>query len=278
MGELNNEIGTFNDFSNMNRIQQEAFAKSLGMSVNDLSEMLLMEQYRGQTYEEIAAQSGKEVADRVEALTVQERFNTAVEKLQTMVADLVAGPLGTMAEMFASILGSTTGVFAVMGALVAGPLVKAFRMMKAMKGLTIAEAIATMFKNNAWMGPAGIAVAGAGVGAMIGLIAKYSTGDDVMSAGKGTPGYGKRTLLAPEGAIALNDKDTVIAGTNLGGGARQAPAAEQGGTTNVTVNLEPLLAAVRELITTVKSETGKVLLDGEAVGRVMAMNNYQTGR
>ena len=31
-------------------------------------------------------------------------------------------------------------------------------------------------------------------------------------------GYGKRTLLAPEGSIALNNNDTVIAGTNLGGG------------------------------------------------------------
>ena len=277
MGELNNEIGTFSDFTNMNRIQQEAFAKSLGMSVNDLSEMLLMEQYRGQTYEQIAAQSGKEVADRVEALTVQERFNTAIEKLQGMVADLVAGPLGTMASLFASILGSTTGLFTVMGALVAGPLVKAFRFMKAMKGLSIAEAIAAMFKGSARMGPLGIVAAGAGVGAMIGLIAKYS-GDDVMSAGKGQPGYGKRTLLAPEGAIALNDKDTVIAGTNLGGGTSKTPTPEAGGTTNVTVNLEPLLAAVKELISAVRSETGKVILDGEAVGRVMAMNNYQTGK
>jgi len=41
------------------------------------------------------------------------------------------------------------------------------------------------------------------------LIAKFSKGDDVMS------GYGKRTLLLPEGAIALNNRDTVIAGTNL---------------------------------------------------------------
>jgi hypothetical protein len=276
MGELNNEIGTFSDFSNMNRIQQEAFAKSLGMSVNDLSEMLLIEQYRGQTYEQIAAQSGREVADRVEALTVQERFNTAIEKLQGMVADLVAGPLGTMASLFASILGSTTGLFTIMGALVAGPLVKAFRFMKAMKGLSIAEAIATIVKSNAWMGPAGIAVSGAIIGGMIGLIAKYS-GDDVMSAGKGKPGYGQRTLLAPEGAIALNDKDTVIAGTNLGGG-QPTPTPEGRGTTNVTVNLDPLLAAMKELISAVRTETGKVFLDGEAVGKVMAMNNYQTGK
>lgn len=54
------------------------------------------------------------------------------------------------------------------------------------------------------------AVAGGIAGTIIG---KYSKkGDDVVS-----PGYGKRTLMAPEGAIALNDKDTVIAGTDLGG-------------------------------------------------------------
>ena len=149
--------------------------------------------------------------------------------------------------------------------------------MKAMKGLTIAEAIATMFKSNAWMGPAGIAIAGAGVGAMIGLIAKYS-GDDVMSVGKGKPGYGKRTLLAPEGAIALNDKDTVIAGTNLSSRNAQAATAGQRDTVTNAMNLEPLLAAFKELSSAVRNGSGKVLLDGEAVGRVLAMNDYQTGK
>jgi len=36
-----------------------------------------------------------------------------------------------------------------------------------------------------------------------------------MSPGDGSQGYGKRTLFGPEGAIQLNNKDTVIAGTNL---------------------------------------------------------------
>ena len=31
-----------------------------------------------------------------------------------------------------------------------------------------------------------------------------------------SPGYGKRTILSPEGSIALNDNDTILAGTNLG--------------------------------------------------------------
>jgi len=44
-------------------------------------------------------------------------------------------------------------------------------------------------------------------------------GNDIMSPGEGGGGYGKRTLLGPEGAIQLNNKDTVIAGTDLFGGA-----------------------------------------------------------
>ena len=53
-----------------------------------------------------------------------------------------------------------------------------------------------------------LGLAAAGTIAALGY--KYMKGNDVMS-----PGYGKRTLMGPEGAIALNDKDTVIAGTNL---------------------------------------------------------------
>jgi hypothetical protein len=67
----------------------------------------------------------------------------------------------------------------------------------------------------------------------------FSKANDMIS-----PGYGKRTLLAPEGAIALNDKDTVIAGTKLLKGNDVVSAPQ--GTTNVaptapqrTTNMPP---------------------------------------
>lgn len=47
------------------------------------------------------------------------------------------------------------------------------------------------------------------------LASQSKKGNDVLSPGKGTSGYGDRTLLGPEGAIQLNNKDTVIAGTDL---------------------------------------------------------------
>ena len=62
----------------------------------------------------------------------------------------------------------------------------------------------------------GVGVAVAVAAALAGYaIIKATTGDDVMSPGSNTSGYGSRTLLGPEGAIALNNKDTVIAGTDL---------------------------------------------------------------
>jgi hypothetical protein len=51
--------------------------------------------------------------------------------------------------------------------------------------------------------------------AAMGASAEAKKGNDIMSPGTGGSGYGSRTLFGPEGAIALNNKDTVIAGTNL---------------------------------------------------------------
>ena len=71
------------------------------------------------------------------------------------------------------------------------------------------------------LGPAGLLapILGAAAFASIYAIGKsFLKADDLVSQG-GMSGYGSRTLMAPEGAIALNNNDTVIAGTNLGGGS-----------------------------------------------------------
>jgi hypothetical protein len=85
-------------------------------------------------------------------------------------------------------------------------------------------------------------VAAALFGALIGYLAGAKKGDDILSEG----GYGKRTLLSPEGAIKLNDKDTVIAGTNLGGG-KSANNNDNSG----------LIAAINELRNAVNSLANK---------------------
>jgi hypothetical protein len=80
---------------------------------------------------------------------------------------------------------------------------------------TIAEAAMTAFKSVASIPIVGPLLGAAAAGAAVALGYSYLTGDDVMSPGESSNGYGKRTLFGPEGAIQLNDKDTVIAGTDL---------------------------------------------------------------
>jgi hypothetical protein len=112
-----------------------------------------------------------------------------------------------------------------------------------------------------------LGLAAAGTVAALGY--KFLKGNDVVSQG-----YGKRTLMAPEGAIQLNDKDTVIAGTNLGG-KNQSPTP----TPTTTINLSPLIermAAVENILKQIASKEGTVYLDGTKVGTAMAMSAYKT--
>lgn len=82
----------------------------------------------------------------------------------------------------------------------------------------VASSSAAIFGGFAKFGPVGIGMAIGAVALMAALaysmLAKGKKGNDVLSPGDNS-GYGKRTLFGPEGAIQLNDKDTVLAGTKM---------------------------------------------------------------
>lgn len=127
-------------------------------------------------------------------------------------------------------------------------------------GIAIAKAVAQITgASAATLGiAAGIAIA-AGGAAYAFLNSKK--GNDIIS-----PGYGKRTLMAPEGAIALNDKDTVIAGTDLGGG---------GGGNTQSINLSPLIermSAVENVLVQILNKNVDVYLDSDKVGTSFNVN------
>jgi hypothetical protein len=113
---------------------------------------------------------------------------------------------------------------------------------------------------------AGIALAaGAAAALYFNSQEQKAKGNDVYSEG----GYGKRTLLGPEGAIQLNDRDDVIAGTDLfnknkkggGGGDNNAVVAE--------------LQRVSSLLQQILGKEGVVMIDGNKVGTTLALSNYK---
>lgn len=295
MEEINREMGTFEDFSNMNRIQQEAMAEAVGMTVDGLSEALLLQQYGEKSQKEITDLAGEEVAARVEAVKTQEAFAQLTEKLQGALVDIASGPLGDIAKLFTDILGESTAIGIVIGALGFGKLISGIPALmaglKAIKSLEIGSAVAKIYAGAASLGPFAIPAAIAGTAALVGSIA-YATADDYIS-----PGYGKRTLSTPEGTVAFNDKDTIVAGTNL----------EQNTTTNnnnqpvnnsvinrpttsMVSNNQPApqvvtpasntmmegeLKSIKKLLENIATKEGSISMNGTKFGTVTAMNTYQ---
>ena len=106
-------------------------------------------------------------------------------------------------------------------------------------------------------------------GPSLGKLILNTFGDDMVSR----PGYGKRTLFGPEGAVQLNDKDTVIAGTNLfGDDVVSAPKGSVGlGNAEVVAELRALRAVMTQLL----SREGAVYLDGNKVGAALVKGSYR---
>lgn len=100
---------------------------------------------------------------------------------------------------------------------------------------------------------------------------KYmSKGDDVMS-----PGYGKRILSAPEGTFALNDKDTVVAGTDLD---QDMGNNETASSPSPSINLTPLVEqmnAMNATLNAILNKEGTVMLDSTKVGTALSVGSYK---
>ena len=219
MEELNSQMGSLEDFQNMNVIQQQALASAMGMTGDQLSDILMKQEIQGRTAEELKAMGKDELAAIVEKQDAQQTFNAAVAQLKGLFADTMKF-LNPIMEGFTYILeqaikfkdiilgvGTAFGVIYSMNKLANVELRKSIVLQ--IKNLAKAIATAAAFAvANPFKALAGIA-AGAAVYAFL------KRGDDVMSPGGNASGYGNRTLFGPEGAISLNNKDTVIAGTNL---------------------------------------------------------------
>jgi hypothetical protein len=135
----------------------------------------------------------------------------------TLAIQTLLKPIQWIADLIGLIGDGFKWVGDKIGALI-GPLGTVGKIMKGLASLAIVYAAYKAYASLAALPiigvPLGIAAAAAVTTAGFGLLSGIKA-DDMLSPGGSGGGDGKRTLLGPEGAIQLNDKDTVIAGTNL---------------------------------------------------------------
>jgi hypothetical protein len=281
--EINNQIGSSADYTKMNRIQQEALAKAVGMNREELAQTLYtQEQLKGLSGDEAAerqalldarieevglAQAQREMEEGgVEKLKeqagIQTKFNQTILELKDMLASEILPIFVKVADFLTSHMGMVKGLILLYGVLkgiiLASNVAKAFgiiltkREAAASKKEATSDIVGGAFKMASGAGLLGIALVGGLIGAGIAALAMA---DDMMSPGGSNSGYGNRTLFGPEGAIQLNNKDTVIAGTNLfGNDVKSEPgkSTQMGGKGEIKVKSEggdmtSVISAIKEL-------------------------------
>jgi len=133
--EIAKNIGDYDTYSKMTRITQESYAKSLGMSRDDMAEMLfqqkamnalkkagnydngksLLENYRvlkdtGNLTDEIRDAAGATVLKNLENLDAQEKFAKALDKAKEAFTQLVTGgTLDKLANLIIKLVDTLTG-------------------------------------------------------------------------------------------------------------------------------------------------------------------------
>ena len=207
--ELTSQQIDYNTFSEMNAIQRSSMAKALGLESQELSDQLLKLETQGKSRTQIVALMGEEAANRAMSLSAQDKFNAAIEKLSGLLGNLLDGPLGGFVDLLASAAQHTSLLGAGIGLIAAVQLGSALAqfaaLAKTLRLISISTAIIKGLQNP-YLLLGGIAAATIGGAAVANMLDKS---DDLMS------GYGDRTLVTPNGSYALNNNDTVIAGTNL---------------------------------------------------------------
>ena len=204
-------------FQSKNVLIQEAQAKAMGMTLDQYSKVFYQQELNRLGAEKFTAEYGKQTYEQMKQLTIQQEFQKSIQSLAEAVTPIVK----FFADMLSNtkLLATIVTTSLVLGLVKMGTQLAAnVALMRISSRLSKVEAVNNAVDAAAEGGKSASKIPGVGwllaagaIGGILGaLLGKIMSGDDVVS-----PGYGQRTLFGPEGAIALNDKDTVIAGTNL---------------------------------------------------------------
>ena len=245
--ELFKNSADLNEFSKMNRIQQEAMAKAIGMSRDELARTAYLRALDAGMTEKQAAAAAKVGLEDMKRLEVQQQLEAAMQK----ISQALVGPAAVLAAMAESSWALYTAI-ALIGTV---SLAKTIMSFAAMAGFATTTALALSF------GAAAAAIA-IGYGVVYAAQknaenkAKASIKDGVINPDGGL------MVSGPKGSIQLDPQDSLIAGTNLTGQGQSAQSNRE------------LISKIEELISAVK-QGGDVFLDGNKVGTALTMGSYR---
>jgi hypothetical protein len=213
--EIANNQEIISSFASGNRIEQEAAAKALGVSRDQLSEMYMADLRRqGLSDKAIADAMAMDEMD-IKRLSTQETINTSIAKM----TELLAGPLQLLTSMLDNsvilygIMGSITTIIAVQmvkglvdSVKLIGSAVKAARSLALVeRGVAITKAWSAAMSGPTALLTGGIAGLAIGAALTAAIIAATKIGDGAF------PANGKSMVSTREGGLYETSKNDDIA-------------------------------------------------------------------
>ena len=246
--ELNRQGATYQQFMGENVIARQAEAAAVGLSVEEYSKILLKQQQSNR----LGVQQGQSLEDRygelmktvegqkliTEQLTEQERidlkkasiqdkFQSAIEKLQDTLGSIVAGPLAQLVDDITKFLSKSENVKSIANGIksifkgiasaiqhlpqILGVAIEA---MKILASITAVQAAAAVTAGSAYAGPAALGIGIATYGALTALMGGTGLGKYNFAGGEGesmTEPINPNVTAANSQAAAANAEQRPIA-------------------------------------------------------------------
>jgi len=251
VAEIARQTGSAAEFSKLNVIAQQSLAEAVGMSADELANSLVYQENlaklgsetRKQVEEqiELAKQQGdldkvrmleRSIGDEENAekalkeIDAQTKFNNAIEKLKSLLTSIVEGPAAKFVDGLSNIEDIVTRIK--ITAIAIGSAFAAIKLAGILTQLATVAATTGIAAAGALTWAAGITLGVGLVGVGVALAAAMGAFDSDKEKAAEVPtskisdgvinSSGGLVVSGPEGSIQLNKKDSVIAGTNLGGG------------------------------------------------------------
>jgi hypothetical protein len=257
--EIGNNQEILTAFADGNRIQQNAIAQAMGLSVDEISKMIFFQMKAKGLSDEQAASAANISEEEGKRLEMQEQFQKSLEKLTMAAAPLV--------EKFAALLDNTAAlkgiIISIAGIKLTGFISQFDFARKAAAKLIPTLLTSTALTTGGFGIPIALAAAAAGLLAYNVLTRKAESADDgIIDA------QGGLVVSGPKGSVSLDREDTivanrngVIAGTNLAG--------------NGAANAE-MLSRLDRLISATERGS-QITMDGNLVGKSIANNTSALG-
>ena len=214
--EIGENAGITEAYSTGNRIQQEAAAKALGMSREDLGDMVYKQELLKLGAEGFKDAYGEQTYLSMQSQNASEKLADSIEKIKSTFGD-IALVFTPIVDGFAKLVGYISASKGAAGALL-GVLAGIAAIQTTMAIKSLIKAYADIFAGSFMMGPLGLPIALASAAALGGLVSSaQSVEDGIADSSRGpftiTDSYGKMAMTAKGDNLAVSPN------INSGGGS-----------------------------------------------------------